>query len=59
MQKAVALVADMQASNNARIESGKRGVSVEALDSIAFFWEESIFKRLFFGLLGWSWNWRI
>lgn len=37
MQKEVALVADMQASNYSKIESGQRDVSVEALDRIAIF----------------------
>jgi hypothetical protein len=35
MQKEVASVADMQASNYSKIESGQRDVSVEALDKIA------------------------
>ena len=37
MQKEVASVADMQASNYSKIESGHRDVSVEALDKIAQF----------------------
>jgi len=37
MQKEVASVADMQASNYSKIESGQRDVSVEALDKIAQF----------------------
>jgi transcriptional regulator with XRE-family HTH domain len=37
MQKEVAFVADMQASNYSKIESGQRDVSVEALDKIAQF----------------------
>lgn len=37
MQKEVASVADMQASNYSKIESGQRDVSVEALDKIAIF----------------------
>lgn len=37
MQKEVAYVADMQASNYSKIESGQRDVSVEALDKIAQF----------------------
>jgi len=35
MQKEVAAVADMQASNYSKIESGQRDISVEALDKIA------------------------
>lgn len=35
MQKEVASVADMQASNYSKIESGQRDISVEALDKIA------------------------
>jgi len=37
MQKEVAAVADMQASNYSKIESGQRDISVEALDRIAQF----------------------
>jgi transcriptional regulator with XRE-family HTH domain len=37
MQKEVAFVADMQASNYSKIESGQRDISVEALDKIAQF----------------------
>jgi transcriptional regulator with XRE-family HTH domain len=37
MQKEVASIADMQASNYSKIESGQRDVSVEALDKIAQF----------------------
>lgn len=37
MQKEVASVADMQASNYSKIESGQRDLSVEALDKIAVF----------------------
>ncbi len=37
MQKEVASVADMQASNYSKIESGQRYISVEALDKIAVF----------------------
>lgn len=35
MQKEVASVADMQASNYSNIESGQRDISVDALDKIA------------------------
>lgn len=35
MQKEVASVADMQASNYSKIESGQRDISVDALDKIA------------------------
>jgi transcriptional regulator with XRE-family HTH domain len=35
MQKEVAAVADMQASNYSKIESGQRDISIEALDKIA------------------------
>ena len=37
MQKEIASVADMQASNYSKIENGQRDVSVEALDKIAQF----------------------
>jgi transcriptional regulator with XRE-family HTH domain len=37
MQKEVAFVADMQASNYSKIENGQRDISVEALDKIANF----------------------
>lgn len=37
MQKEVAAVVDMQASNYSKIESGQRDISVEALDRIAQF----------------------
>ncbi|TAG91273.1 MAG: helix-turn-helix domain-containing protein [Bacteroidetes bacterium] len=37
MQKEVAYIAEMQASNYSKIESGLRDVSVEALDKIAQF----------------------
>jgi transcriptional regulator with XRE-family HTH domain len=37
MQKEVASVAEMQASNYSKIESGQRDISVEALDKIAVF----------------------
>ena len=37
MQKEMAAVADMQASNYSKIESGQRDISVEALDRIAQF----------------------
>lgn len=37
MQKEVAFIANMQASNYSKIESGQRDVSVEALDKIAKF----------------------
>ena len=37
MQKEVAFVADMQASNYSKIENGQRDISVEALDKIASF----------------------
>ena len=37
MQKEIAAVADMQASNYSKIESGQRDISVEALDKIAQF----------------------
>jgi len=37
MQKEVASVADMQASNCSKIESEQRDISVEALDKIAVF----------------------
>ncbi|MBI2257346.1 MAG: helix-turn-helix domain-containing protein [Flavobacteriia bacterium] len=37
MQKEVASVTDMQASNYSKIESGQRDVSVEPLDKIARF----------------------
>lgn len=35
MQKEVAFIAEMQASNYSKIESGQRDISVEALDKIA------------------------
>jgi transcriptional regulator with XRE-family HTH domain len=37
MQKEVASVAGLQASNYSKIESGQRDISVEALDKIAIF----------------------
>lgn len=42
MQKEVAVVADMQASNYSKIESGQRDISVEALDKIAQFFEMTV-----------------
>jgi transcriptional regulator with XRE-family HTH domain len=42
MQKEVAFVADMQASNYSKIESGQRDVSVEALDKIAQFFDMKV-----------------
>jgi transcriptional regulator with XRE-family HTH domain len=42
MQKEVASVADMQASNYSKIESGKRDISVEALDKIAKFFDMTV-----------------
>lgn len=42
MQKEVASVADMQASNYSKIESGHRDISVEALDKIAKFFDMTV-----------------
>lgn len=42
MQKEVAFVAEMQASNYSKIESGQRDISVEALDKIAVFFGMTI-----------------
>jgi transcriptional regulator with XRE-family HTH domain len=48
MQKEVASVADMQASNYSKIESGQRDVSVEALDKIAQFFGMKIDEIIHF-----------
>lgn len=48
MQKEVASVADMQASNYSKIESGKRDVSVEALDKIAQFFGMTVDEIIHF-----------
>lgn len=42
MQKEVAFVADMQASNYSKIENGQRDISVEALDKVAQFFGMTI-----------------
>ena len=48
MKKEVASVADMQASNYSKIESGQRDVSVEALDKIAQFFGMTLDKIIHF-----------
>lgn len=48
MQKEVASVADMQASNYSKIESGQRDVSVEALDKIAQFFGMTVDEIIHF-----------
>jgi transcriptional regulator with XRE-family HTH domain len=48
MQKEVASVADMQASNYSKIESGQRDVSVEALDKIANFFGMTVDEIIHF-----------
>lgn len=48
MQKEVAFVADMQASNYSKIESGQRDVSVEALDKIAQFFGMTVDEIIHF-----------
>jgi transcriptional regulator with XRE-family HTH domain len=48
MQKEVASIADMQASNYSKIESGQRDVSVEALDKIAQFFGMKIDEIIHF-----------
>lgn len=42
MQKEIAAIANMQASNYSKIESGQRDISVEALDKIAVFFEMTV-----------------
>jgi transcriptional regulator with XRE-family HTH domain len=42
MQKEVASVANLQASNYSKIESGQRDISIEALDKIALFFGMTI-----------------
>lgn len=48
MQKEVACVADMQASNYSKIESGQRDISVEALDKIAVFFGMTVDEIIHF-----------
>ncbi len=48
MQKEIALVADMQASNYSKIESGQRDISVEALDKIAVFFGMTVDEVIHF-----------
>jgi len=48
MQKEVASVADMQASNYSKIESGQRDISVEALDKIAVFFGMTVDEIIHF-----------
>lgn len=48
MQKEVASVADMQASNYSKIERGQRDISVEALDKLAQFFGMTIDEIIHF-----------
>lgn len=48
MQKEVASVADMQASNYSKIESGQRDISVEALDKVAQFFNMTVDEVIHF-----------
>ena len=48
MQKEVALVAGLQASNYSKIESGQRDISVEALDKIAMFFGMTVDEVIHF-----------
>ncbi len=48
IQKEVASVADMQASNYSKIESGQRDISVEALSKIAQFFQMTIDEIIHF-----------
>lgn len=48
LQKEVANIADMQASNYSKIESGHRDISVEALDKIANFFGMTIDEIIHF-----------
>jgi transcriptional regulator with XRE-family HTH domain len=48
MQKEVASVADMQASNYSKIESGQRDISVEALDKVAQFFGMTVDEVIHF-----------
>jgi transcriptional regulator with XRE-family HTH domain len=48
MQKELAAVADMQAPNYSKIESGQRDISVEALDKIAVFFGMTIDELIHF-----------
>ena len=48
MQKEVATIANMQASNYSKIESGQRDISVEALDKIAHFFGMTVDEVIHF-----------
>ncbi len=48
MQKEVAYIAEMQASNYSKIESGQRDISVEALDKIAQFFGVTVDEIIHF-----------
>ncbi|ROI11161.1 helix-turn-helix domain-containing protein [Epilithonimonas hominis] len=48
MQKEVASIANMQASNYSKIENGQRDISVEALDKIAKFFEMTVDELIHF-----------
>ena len=48
LQKEVASIAEMQASNYSKIESGQRDISVEALDKIARFFTMTVDEVIHF-----------
>ena len=48
MQKEIASVAEMQASNYSKIESGQRDISVEALDKVAQFFGMTVDEVIHF-----------
>ena len=48
MQKEVASIAEMQASNYSKIESGQRDISVEALDKVAQFFGMTVDEVIHF-----------